>query len=105
VTILFFFNAFIETIGPIACSDIHVDEVSQNILKRMIWYGKSDFQFLETLQKRSFKNFIHSFITETRYIFYEKNILATVFYLPGIILMATTRQYSFIKLWLKSHKV
>lgn len=100
-----FFNAFIETIGPIACSDIHVDEVSQNILKRMIWYGKSDFQFLETLQKRSFKNFIHSFITETRYIFYEKNILATVFYLPGIILMATTRQYSFIKLWLKSHKV
>ena len=100
-----FFNTFIETIGPIACSDVHVDEISQNIINRMLWYGKSDFQFLQTLQKRSFKNFIHSFVTETEYIFYEKNILATVFYLPGIILMASARQYSFFKLCLKNYKV
>jgi len=99
-----FFNEFCKTIGPIACSDISVEEVPQNVSKRMIWYGKSDFQFLETLEHKKVKNYLHSFITEINYVILEKNILKTLFYLPGILFMASVRQYSFLKLCYKNYK-
>lgn len=92
-----FFNSFSKEIGPIACSDIAVEEISQDIIKRMIWYGKSDFQFLQTLQKKRVRNYFHSFLAETEYIFSEKNIFITLFCLPGLLLLAITRQYAFLK--------
>ena len=69
----------------------------------MTWYGKSDFQFLQTIKKVSIKNYTHSFFAETGYIFSVKNIFATALYLPGIILMASTRQFSFLKLYFKNY--
>lgn len=93
-----FFNSFSQNIGPIACSDIAVAEISQNVIKRMTWYGKSDYQFLQTVQKKKLKNYLHSFAAEIEFIFSEKNIFLTLFCLPGLLLMAVTRQYAFLKL-------
>ncbi len=96
-----FFNSFSKIIGPIACSDVSVEEISQNIKQRMAWYGKSDFQFLQTVKERKIKNYFHSFFSEVGYIFLEKNIFKTAFCLPGLILLASIRQYSFLKLCFK----
>ena len=48
------------------------------------------------------KNYVHSFVAETSYIYRERNIFRLCYCFPGLLMMGVTRQMAFMKLILKA---
>ena len=69
MTILFLIPS--ETIGPIACSMFMLMKFHKILLTECYGMERVIFNFPDFV-KKSFKNFIHSFVTETEYIFMKK---------------------------------